>query len=275
LPIKLGVNYYVWYQAGLGTLHWGGNCATPVPIKPQLGYYDSGDPAIIAQHIKWMKQATIDFAVVDHYGNPALSTDPSYPMIDSNARAFASAPEKFPFCIFLDGPAVNDLKNIDYIFDNFVTPFPGNYYKGLSGKPLICYYLAPKRYNDPRFEEIYINGPTAVRSYLDLVPGYDDHFVCGRTPTLINRSILEYSQRFVSNYTKYSDYFFITSFNEWGEGTALEPSAAWGTEYLDQTALLKALPPPDGGGGGLLTGVVALVALAAIGTIALGGSKKS
>jgi hypothetical protein len=34
----------------------------------------------------------------------------------------------------------------------------------------------------------------------------------------------------------------VTTFNEWGEGTAVEASTSWGTAYLD--ALANAAPPP-------------------------------
>ncbi len=61
MPLTVGAYYYAWYGAegahwDLGTLRGGLSPAEP----PQLGYYDSRDPAVIAQHYAWAHQYGID-----------------------------------------------------------------------------------------------------------------------------------------------------------------------------------------------------------------------
>ena len=60
-PLTVGAYYYAWYGSDgahwdLGTLRGGLDPAEP----PQLGYYDSRDPAVITQHYAWAHQYGID-----------------------------------------------------------------------------------------------------------------------------------------------------------------------------------------------------------------------
>lgn len=76
-----------------------------------------------------------------------------------------------------------------------------------------------------------------------IIPGYDDRNLSG-----LNRPILERKEgKFYENFwriaKKYLDpnlkMALITTFNEWHEGTEIEPSKEYGNKYLELTKLLK------------------------------------
>jgi hypothetical protein len=72
------------------------------------------------------------------------------------------------------------------------------------------------------------------------MPGYDDTRINGRAPTFaVNRQNGSYYERtFQGAIESRPDWVVITSFNEWLEGTQIEPSQAYGRQYLDLTRTL-------------------------------------
>ena len=66
-PYTVGVYYYPWYS---GDFHGGRYMRkelTP-PQLPLLGEYDDRNPAVIAQHLKWSRQANISLWVASWWG---------------------------------------------------------------------------------------------------------------------------------------------------------------------------------------------------------------
>jgi hypothetical protein len=51
----LAAFYYIWYNGAWGTL---------LDMVPQLGEYQSSNPAVIAQHMTWLKQAGVDDIII-------------------------------------------------------------------------------------------------------------------------------------------------------------------------------------------------------------------
>lgn len=77
LPPTVFAFYYDWYGALPYTssyIHWdgGGNFNAPNNIfsdfYPTLGAYSSNDPAVIATHMKWLKEAKVDVVVLSWWG---------------------------------------------------------------------------------------------------------------------------------------------------------------------------------------------------------------
>ncbi len=69
-----------------------------------------------------------------------------------------------------------------------------------------------------------------------VLPGYDDHLVPGRDPFLIERENREtYKKIWENALAADPDWILITSFNEWFEGTEIEPSEECGDLYLEMT----------------------------------------
>lgn len=72
------------------------------------------------------------------------------------------------------------------------------------------------------------------------MPGYDDTRITGRAPTFsVSRQDGEFYRRtFQGAIDSKPDWVVITSFNEWMEGTQIEPSRKYGRQYLDLTRTL-------------------------------------
>jgi hypothetical protein len=72
------------------------------------------------------------------------------------------------------------------------------------------------------------------------MPGYDDTRIKGRTSTFaVPRQDGGYYERtFQGAINSQPDWVVITSFNEWLEGTQIEPSRSYGRRYLDLTRTL-------------------------------------
>jgi len=66
-PYTVGVYYYPWYD---GDFHGGRYMRKELvpPQLPTLGEYDDRDPAVIAQHLKWSRQANISLWVASWWG---------------------------------------------------------------------------------------------------------------------------------------------------------------------------------------------------------------
>lgn len=84
-----------------------------------------------------------------------------------------------------------------------------------------------------------------------VMPGYDDRKVAGRGNTFAvgREDGAYYARSWQAAIGSTPDWVVITSFNEWPEGTYIEPSRAYGNRYLDLTAQWAAAfrgsaPPP-------------------------------
>ncbi|UCC65217.1 MAG: glycoside hydrolase family 99-like domain-containing protein [Anaerolineae bacterium] len=83
------------------------------------------------------------------------------------------------------------------------------------------------------------------------MPGYDDTHIAGRPGTYSypRQDGAYYRQTWEAAVASRPEMIVITSFNEWREGTMIEPSVTYGQRYLDLTAELAAwfkggAPPP-------------------------------
>ncbi len=77
----------------------------------------------------------------------------------------------------------------------------------------------------------------------NLMPGYDDTKLMDANSPVLSRAGGDFYKRFGEIAKEYLDPEFpvvlITSFNEWHEGTEIEPSKEYGKKYLELTKLLK------------------------------------
>lgn len=70
-----------------------------------------------------------------------------------------------------------------------------------------------------------------------VMPGYDDRTTGRRSAFAVGREDGAYYERsWQAAIASEPDWIVITSFNEWPEGTYIEPSQAYGSQYLDLTA---------------------------------------
>lgn len=75
-----------------------------------------------------------------------------------------------------------------------------------------------------------------------VMPGYNDLFIQGRSGRFANdrRNGAYYRETWQAAMDSAPDIVVITSFNEWLEGTQIEPSASYGNLYLDLTSQFSA-----------------------------------
>jgi LysM repeat protein len=76
-----------------------------------------------------------------------------------------------------------------------------------------------------------------------VMPGYNDLFIQGRSGRFAHdrRNGAYYRETWQAAMDSKPDLIVITSFNEWLEGTQIEPSASYGNLYLDLTSELSAV----------------------------------
>lgn len=76
-----------------------------------------------------------------------------------------------------------------------------------------------------------------------IMPGYDDRNLKGLSSPILERKGGEFYKEFWRIAKKYLDpslkIVLITTFNEWHEGTEIEPSKEYGTRYLELTQFFK------------------------------------
>ncbi len=78
----------------------------------------------------------------------------------------------------------------------------------------------------------------------NVMPGYDDRNLMGLDRPVLKRENGKFYQDFFKIAKKYLDpklpLVMLTTFNEWHEGTEIEPSEEYGSQYLELTKSLKA-----------------------------------
>lgn len=96
-------HYFLWFGTPVRSGHWGnwkwnspGCRHNPARMKngradiaavkyPHLGPYDSSDPAILRRHVRWAREAGLDFFAVDWYGPAGRpGSTAKYARVDAN-----------------------------------------------------------------------------------------------------------------------------------------------------------------------------------------------
>jgi len=141
---KVGLFYYVWYEGGLGNGHWNSSLGWTVVDTPLLGFYNSSDPSLIRQHLKWFDELGVDFLIVSWWGSSTLQ---GYQFADTTTRLVfdlineTNSPIKITLMVedFNQSGTYDFTAIYDYIYDNYATRY-GNEFFDLNGKPLVCWW---------------------------------------------------------------------------------------------------------------------------------------
>jgi prefoldin subunit 5 len=141
---KVGLFYYVWYEGGLGNGHWNSSLGWTVVDTPLLGFYNSSDPSVIRQHLKWFEELGVDFLIVSWWGSSTLQ---GYEFADTTTRLVfdlineTNSPIKITLMIedFNQSGTYDFTAIYDYIYDNYATRY-GNEFFDLNNKPLVCWW---------------------------------------------------------------------------------------------------------------------------------------
>ena len=238
---------------------------------PQLGWYDAADPAIVAQQVAWAREAGLDGFVLSWWPGDAheaqvleallkvvRGTDFTVSVYVEDARdaghlrtQMLELAQKYGNrdnwlrvdgkpVLFVYGRTVNDLSLpamqsvmrdmpafvvVDTVHPVMVPTFDGSHtYVGAA---------FPERYHQ-QFEGL----AAKARLYDKLLcatvlPGYDDSHV--RTPALVvRRDDGRFFERAWAT-ASLADWVIVSTWNEWHEGSEIEPSLEYGRAWLDRT----------------------------------------
>ena len=262
--------YYPWFPEG-----WTHAQTDPFThYKPSLGFYDAGSPAVIDRHIRAMKWGHITSATYSWWGQGS-QTDGRFA-----AHLSAGAKRGFQWAIYheLEGygdPTVESIRaDLEYIRDTYAAS-PG--YLKLGGRPVVFVYgdkddgtncgaatrwatanqtvgayLVLRTFKGYRACGASIDGwhpYSANKNEFDLFPfaysispGF--YFAIDKRP-MRRRSVRSWTRMVHRMADSPAQFHFVISFNEWGEGTAVESAVQWKSpsgygRYLD---VLHAVPP--------------------------------
>ncbi len=250
LPV-LAAFYYPWYPAA-----WKQRGLEPFTrYTPTLGFYDSGSRAVIRQHVEAMRYAGIQVGIASWWGPgtrtdhrlPALlgvtdssrsafrwavyyeregQEDPSPAAIRSDlayvARRYARRPSYFRiegrFVVFVyageqDACGMVDRWRQAAVAGAYIVlkVFPG--YRACGSQPDGWHQYAPARALDVR-----------PGSYAVVSPGFDK---ADEPSARLPRDLRRWRRDVQALKASRAPFQLVTTFNEWGEGTAVESAHEW------------------------------------------------
>lgn len=244
--------YYPWYPET-----WGDG----THYQPSLGQYSSL-LGTFQEHVLAMKYAKLDGAIVSWWGKGS-HTDTRIP-----ALLNSPGPDRFKFALYYENegyqaPSAAQLSSdLAYIAANYAHHVN---YLHRDGKPVIFAYAGPDdgedmaqrwatanhQFND-RFHvclkvyagyETSLFPPASWHQYdpanrtdhqigqsFTVSPGF---FFAKDTAPRLDRNVAEFVAACQAMKASGEYWQLVTTFNEWGEGTAIEPELGWGLRYLD------------------------------------------
>jgi len=259
-PLR-GAFYYPWYPQ---TWTVGGE---HVKYNVELGYYSSDDSAVVDQHIRDMDYAKIDVAIASWWGIDRQNQANRIPML-LNQTVAAGSDLKWAIYYEMEGfsdPNVDDLKSdLTYLMENYADHAA---FARINGKPVIFVYNADdnscevtERWAQAANGEWYVNlkvfggfrnctnqpdswhqyGPASSAqqhsgySYV-ISPGF---WRADMDQPLLLRNENRWKQNVRDMIASAEPWQLITTYNEWGEGTAVERCLDWQSDsdfgvYLD------------------------------------------
>lgn len=263
--IQIGIFYYVWYNSSSDSYSW---VYPKICDNPVLGYYNSCNPEVIKQHFTWLSDLKINFIIISYWGHYNQTPWHQF-VLNATHQIFRIAKENVtnvkvsimvePFINKTQYPDwdYNYSDIYDYIYDNFVAPYPTVYYK-YHEKPLTCFFndehLTPNGNipTDNRFvtkivgqqsycdwiytDKIPVTGPIPRDRQISVTPRFDDSRF--RIPSYVaDKDLCEgvYDEQWKKaiGYAGKDviDVITVCSWNEYPERTAIEPH--WDADAYD------------------------------------------
>jgi hypothetical protein len=224
-----------------------------------LGFYDSSDATVIRQHVAWMLSAKLQAGIASWWGQGTPT--------DSRIAGLLADAGTFRWTLYYEPEGSSDPSSttisadLDYIMAHYaVSPA----FLHVNGKPVLFVYggsetcsLADrwKAANAGRFYLVLkvfggyracANQPDGWHEYGPAVAedhqtGYSFTISPGfwrpdeATPRLA-RDLDRWRANVADMIASGEPWQLVTSWNEWGEGTSVEPANEWGSAYLDVLA---------------------------------------
>ena len=261
LPAEVGwpvraAFYYPWYPEGED---WA------TRYQPSLGKYDSSNPRILATHVAQARYAGLD-AFISSYWGPDTPTARRLPLLlDTAAQQGFHISAYYEPVSLPNPPSSSELRqHFDLLYQLAGHPA----WLRVGGKPVLFIYNVGREASCPAVSRLlaasggrfylnvkvfggYRNCPDQPDSWHQYVPAhrYDQQ---GSDSTTVSPGFFKFDEpvprlardleRFRADLRRQvasgARWQLVTSFNEWGEGTAVEPSLQWQSSsgygnYLD------------------------------------------
>ena len=252
-PIRAGF-YYPWFPETWGPI------ATPdTQYHPTAGFYNSDTTAVITRHIQEMTYAGLDAAIASWWGQGQHSESTRIPALLNNA-ANNSNGKSLKWAPYYEKESTGDptvaqiSSDLSYLKTNYASN--PNYLK-VSGKPVIFVYTdgldacpMAQRWHDANTFGFYLvlkvfSGYTACATQPDgwhqygpstavdsqgkysyaISPGF--WLYTEATPRLARLTDAQWTTSVTNMAASKAQFQLVTTFNEWGEGTAVEPATEW------------------------------------------------
>ncbi len=263
----IGVHYFPWYRPSPQGWGNGATVVRPSEGRPNTGFYDSSDPAVVDQHIKQMEAAGFDFAIIN--------LPPGQPQVTQNTSLFFERLQghKLKAAVMLDGLFTYTSADKTRLVQDAVSRFTVSpSYLQVDGLPVIYLHASPvadlqvpsvtlknlywtftyaqghNTFNQrgflyPEEAPFWSTSPQQViNGVVPVIPGYTDKHL-GRSFSMDhprdNGAL--YKAQWERALALHPDTIMVYSWNEHFEETAIEPTDTWGDQYLRLTACYVAL----------------------------------
>ena len=247
--------YYPWFPETWGKI------ATPnTHYNPVSGFYSSDDATIITKHIQEMTYAGLDAAIASWWGQGQHSESTRIPALLNNS-ANASNGKNLKWSLYYEKESTGDptvaqlTSDLTYIKSNYAN---NANYLYVNGKPVIFVFTdgndscaMVQRWHDANVNlQFYVvlkvfSGYTACSTQPDgwhqygpasasdsqgkysytISPGF--WLYSEAAPRLARLDSATWLNSVNAMVASQAQFQLVTTFNEWGEGTAVEPASQW------------------------------------------------
>jgi hypothetical protein len=269
LPIRAAF-YYPWFPET-----WGPSSDRFTNYHPSLGWYDSSDIGVVSQHIAAMQYGGIQAGISSWWGQ-GTKTDQRVPTLLRAADGTT-----FRWTLYYEQEAQSD-PSVTQIHDDltYITNHYGNdpSFLRIDGRPVVFVYAdgsdgcgMASRWAQANTVNAYIvlkvfpgyktcvdqpaswhqYGPASATSDMSpysytISPGF---WKKGEASPRLTRDLPRWSNQVAAMASSSAQFQLITTFNEWGEGTAVESADEWSSasgygKFLDVLHGLPVDPSP-------------------------------
>jgi hypothetical protein len=260
-PVRIAA-YYPWFPEG-----WTYAGEDPFThYTPTIGFYDAGDPQVIAKQIRAMRWGNIQAATYSWWGRDSQTDRRLADHLAAGARA------GFRWAVYYEAegygdPSVDDIRaDLTYLRDTYAAS-PG--YLKIDNRFVVFVYgdaddgagcEVAQRWSQANTVGAYVvhrsfSGYSGCTAYADGWHPYSAHkyeFDLGRYAYAISpgfyfakdsapsrvRNLRTWARSVRRMTASPAQFHYVISFNEWGEGTAIESASQWSSRsgfgrYLD------------------------------------------
>jgi hypothetical protein len=252
-PIRAAF-YYPWFPQA-----WSQKGIFPYTrFHPSLGYYTLSDPAVLGQHIAWMQQAKIEAGISSWFG-VGHHTDLRVPAL---LQAADGTPFRWTLYYEMESrgnPSALAIDlDLDYIAAQYAT-HPSFLHVG--GRPVLFVYAGSETCemidrwmtaNEGRFHVVlkvfsnYRYCPRQPDGWHQYSPGHrtaiqkgysfgvsPGFWKMGESTPRLSRDVARFRMDVAAQVASKEPWQLITTWNEWGENSAIEPAKEWGSTYVE------------------------------------------